>query len=142
MSLAYAVWGSALGYPDTPQFPIILPLGTTYTAQSPSLFTEIEYDEKERWDEVERLAKEANGTKFSIGQQLYYQVHFFANPRFLFDPEYEQLIEEYYMMESFNIPLAKSLDEAPARKLRDFTIIKAEIMALQKHYMEKQQRGS
>ena len=142
MSLAYAVWGSALGYPDTPQFPIILPLGTTYTAQSPSLFTEIEYDEKERWDEVERLAKEASGTKFSIGQQLYYQVHFFANPKFLFDSEYEQLIEEYYIMESFNIPFAKSLDEAPARKLRDFQIIKAEVMALQKHYMEKQQRGS
>ena len=142
MSLAYAVWGSALGYPDTPQFPIILPLGTTYTAQSPSLFKQIEYDEKERWDEVERLAKEASGTKFSIGQQLYYQVHFFANPKFLFDSEYEQLIEEYYMMESFNIPFAKSLDEAPARKLRDFQIIKAEVMALQKHYMEKQQRGS
>ena len=141
MSLAYAVWGSALGYPDTPQFPIILPAGTTYTAQSPSLFTEIEYDEKERWDEVERLAKEANGTKFSIGQQLYYQIHFFANPKFLWDSEYELLIEEYTMMESFNIPLAKSLDEAPARKLRDFTIIKAEVMALQKHYMEKN-RGS
>ena len=45
------------------------------------------------------------------------------------------------MIESFNIPLAKSLDEAPARKLRDFTIIKAEVMALQKHYMEKN-RGS
>ena len=141
MSLAYAVWGSALGYPDTPQFPIILPLGTTYTAQSPSLFTEIEYDEKERWNEVERLAKEAHGTKFSIGQQLYYQVHFFANPRFLWDSDYDRLIEEYTMMESFNIPLAKSLDEAPAQKLRDFTIIKAEIMALQKHYMEKN-RGS
>jgi hypothetical protein len=45
------------------------------------------------------------------------------------------------MMESFNIPLAKSLDEAPAQKLRDFSVIKTEILALQKHYMEKQ-RGS
>ena len=88
-----------------------------------------------------RLAKEVAGTKFTIGQQLYYQVHYFANPRFLWEQEYDRLIEEHYMMESFNIPLAKSLDEAPAQKLRDFSVIKTEILALQKHYMEKQ-RGS
>jgi len=90
---------------------------------------------------VARLAKEVAGTKFTIGQQLYYQVHYFANPRFLWEQEYDRLIEEHYMMESFNIPLAKSLDEAPAQKLRDFSVIKTEILALQKHYMEKQ-RGS
>jgi hypothetical protein len=45
-------------------------------------------------------------------------------------------------MESFNIPLAKSLDEAPAQKLRDFSVIKTEMMAVQKHFMEKQQRGT
>jgi len=90
---------------------------------------------------VERLAQEADGTKFSVGQQLYYQIHFFANPRFLWDREYDQLIEEYYMMESMNIPIARSLDEAPAQKLRDFSLIKQEALSLQKHYMEKQ-RGS
>ena len=90
---------------------------------------------------MERLAQEVDGTKFTVGQQLYYQIHFFANPRFLWEQEYDRLIEEYYMMESFNIPLAKSLDEAPAQKLRDFSVIKTEILALQKHYMEKQ-RGS
>ena len=142
MGLAYAVWGAALGYIDTPQFPIILPSGTTYSAQSPSLFKQIKYDDEERWNEVARLAKEVAGTKFTIGQQLYYQVHYFANPRFLWEQEYDRLIEEHYMMESFNIPLAKSLDEAPAQKLRDFSVIKTEILALQKHYMEKQQRGT
>ena len=85
-----------------------------------------------------RLAKEAAGTKFTIGQQLYFQVHYFANPKFLWKQEYDRLIEEHYMMESFNIPLAKSLDEAPAQKLRDFSVIKTEMIALQKHYMEKQ----
>ncbi len=90
---------------------------------------------------MERLAQEADGTKFSVGQQLYYQIHFFANPRFLWDREYDQLIEEYYMMESMNIPIARSLDEAPAQKLRDFSLIKQEALSLQKHYMEKQ-RGS
>tara|TARA_R100000808_G_scaffold7129_1_gene21025 strand:+ start:5736 stop:6155 length:420 start_codon:yes stop_codon:yes gene_type:complete len=139
--LSYAVWGAALGYTETPQFPLILPAGTFYTAQSPSLFRAVEYDEEERWNEVERLAQEADGTKFSVGQQLYYQIHFFANPRFLWDREYDQLIEEYYMMESMNIPIARSLDEAPAQKLRDFSLIKQEALSLQKHYMEKQ-RGS
>jgi len=139
--LSFAVWGAALGYTDTPQFPIILPSGTFYTAQSPSLFKTIEYDDGERWNEVERLAQEANGTKFTVGQQLYYQIHFFANPRFLWEQEYERLIEEYQIMESMNIPFAKSLDEAPAQKLRDFNIIKTEVFALQKHLMEKQ-RGN
>ena len=135
------MWGAALGYTDTPEFPIILPSGTFYTAQSPSLFRAIEYDDEERWNEVERLAQESDGTKFSVGQQLYYQIHFFANPRFLWDREYDQLIEEYYMMESMNIPIARSLDEAPAQKLRDFSLIKQEALALQKHYTEKQ-RGT
>ena len=139
--MSYAVWGAALGYTETPQFPIILPSGTFYTAQSPSLFRAIEYDDEERWNEVERLAQESDGTKFSVGQQLYYQIHFFANPRFLWDREYDQLIEEYYMMESMNIPIARSLDEAPAQKLRDFSLIKQEALALQKHYTEKQ-RGT
>jgi len=139
--LSFAVWGAALGYTDTPQFPIILPSETFYTAQSPSLFKTIEYDDEERWKEVERLAQEVDGTKFTVGQQLYYQIHFFANPRFLWEQEYDRLIEEYQMMESMNIPLARSLNEAPAQKLRDFSIIKTEVMALQKHYMEKQ-RGS
>ena len=44
-------------------------------------------------------------------------------------------------MESMNIPVAKSLDTAPAQKLRDFSIIKQEVVALQKYYMEKK-RGS
>ena len=139
--MSFAVWGAALGYTDTPQFPIILPLGTFYTAQSPSLFKTIEYDDEERWNEVERLAQEVDGTKFTVGQQLYYQIHYFANPRFLWEPEYDKLIEEYQMMDNFHIPLATSLDNAPAQKLRDFSIIKTEVLALQKHYMEKQ-RGT
>jgi|TARA_Y100000310_G_scaffold291677_1_gene319789 hypothetical protein len=139
--LSFAVWGAALGYTDTPQFPIILPSGTFYTAQSPSLFKAIKYDDEERWNEVERLAKEVVGTKFSVGQQLYYQVHYFANPRFLWKPDYDLLIEEFQLMEAFNIPLARSLNEAPAQKLRDFSVIKREVASLQQYYMEKN-RGS
>ena len=139
--MSYAVWGAALGYVDTPQFPVLLPPGTFYKAQSPSLFKKIKYDDEERWQEIERLAKEVDGTKFTVGQQLYYQVYFFANPKFLWNVEYDRLIEEYYLMESMNIPVAKSLDTAPAQKLRDFSIIKQEVVALQKYYMEKK-RGS
>jgi hypothetical protein len=86
---------------------------------------------------VERLAQEVEGTKFSVGQQLYYQVHYFANPRFLWKQEYDRLIEEFTLLETFHIPLAKSLDEAPAQKLRDFSLIKREVAALQQYYMEK-----
>ena len=137
MSLAYAVCGSALGYIETPEFPVILPPGISYIAQSPSLFKELRYDEKERWNEIERIAKEADGTKFSIGQQLYYQIHFFANPRFLWEKEYDDLLEEFQLMESLNIPFCTSLNDAPAQKLRDFLIIKTELLFVNKHLMEK-----
>ena len=135
--MSYAVWASAHGYINTPQFPIILPSETFYTAQSPSLFREVEYNDEERWNEIERLAQEVEGTKFTVGQQLYYQVHYFANPRFLWDKEYDRLIEEFYVMQQMNIPFATSLDRAPSQRLRDFVTIKEEVAALQKHQMEK-----
>ena len=135
--MSYAVWGAALGYTQTPQFPVILPLGTSYTAQSPTLFKNIEYTEEEIWKEIERIATEADGIKFSVGQQLYYQVHYFLNLQYLKDQEFELLIEEYQLMESFKIPIAKSLNDAPAQKIRDFFIIKDELAFLQKNLSEK-----
>lgn len=135
--MSYAVWCSALGYTETPQFPVILPLGTNYTAQSPTLFKNIQYDEDEIWEEIERIASEADGKKFSVGQQLFYQFHFFANPRYLWDAEFDRIIEEYQLMESFNIPLARSLNDAPALKIRDFFIVKDELNFLRKNLMEK-----
>ena len=101
------------------------------------MFREVEYNDEERWNEIERLAQEVEGTKFTVGQQLYYQVHYFANPRFLWDKEYDRLIEEFYVMQQMNIPFATSLDRAPSQRLRDFVTIKEEVAALQKHQMEK-----
>ena len=49
----------------------------------------------------------------------------------------ELLIEEYQLMESFKIPIAKSLNDAPAQKIRDFFIIKDELAFLQKNLSEK-----
>jgi len=40
-------------------------------------------------------------------------------------------------MNSFNIPIARSLNDAPAQKIRDFFVIKDEVSFLQKHLMEK-----
>tara|TARA_R110000787_G_scaffold273721_1_gene381522 strand:+ start:1011 stop:1145 length:135 start_codon:yes stop_codon:yes gene_type:complete len=40
-------------------------------------------------------------------------------------------------MEAFKIPIATSLNDAPAQKIRDFFIIKDELAFLKKHLMEK-----
>jgi len=109
----------------------------TYTAQSPTLYSQVEYDEDEIWREVERIVEECEGKQFSIGQSLYFQIPFFANPQFFYRPEYDEWIEDVMLMDSFNIPLARSLDEAPAFRLEMYNIIKQELIACQNYKQEK-----
>ena len=135
MCLRYAVWCYGLGTIQTPHLPDILPFN--YTAQSPISGKYETYNEEKVIDELFLIAKESEGTKFSVGQQLYYQVHFFVNPNYLLDKDYYKLIEEYQLMIEFNLPLARTLDEAPANKLRQMQIIHVELDRLKQHVLEK-----
>ena len=106
-------------------------------AQSPTLskYPTIEYNKETIWEEVERIVEECTGK--SLGQNLYFQIPFFANPLFFYKSEYDEWIEDVMLMDSFNLPLARSLDEAPAYRMKMYNIIKQEIGACRKHQQEK-----
>ena len=135
MSLRYAVWCYGLGTVQTPHLPENTPFD--YTAQSPISGKFKHYDEQEVQKELLLIAKESEGTKFSIGQQLYYQAHFFVNPVYLLKNDYYKIIEEYQIMKESNLPLARTLDEAPANKIRQMQIIHSEVEKLKQHLLEK-----
>ncbi len=112
----------------------------TYSAQSPTHYSHIEFNEDVIWEEVERIVEECTGTSFTIGQNLFFQVPFFANPIFFYRPEYDEWIEDVMLMDQFSIPLARSLDEAPAHRMEMYQIIKQELNACQKHQQDKDGR--
>ena len=111
----------------------------SYMAQSPTLskYPTIEYNKETIWEEVERIVEECTGKSFTIGQNLFFQVPFFANPIFFYRPEYDEWIEDVMLMDQFSIPLARSLDEAPAHRMEMYQIIKQELNACQKHQQDK-----
>lgn len=52
------------------------------------------------------------------------------------------LYEEYNIVDEFKIPIASSIDNAPANKLRDFMIIREEIYYIKKYLAEKDNNGN
>lgn len=61
------------------------------------------------------------------------QVPEFASAAFLFDEEAQEFIDDWSVCKQYNVPLAASLDEVPARKLEAFKIIETEMAAATKY---------
>ena len=77
----------------------------------------------------------------SAGQELYYLLPLFANPKYILDEHHFSLINEYHYVKDYNIPLGKSLNETDALKLDYFTIIKNELASVIRHKQEKDGRS-
>ena len=135
------VWFRFYGVPESTFPPDIG--SASYMAQSPTLskYPTIEYNKETIWEEVERIVQECEGKSFSMGQNLYFQIPFFASALFFYRPEYDEWIEDVMLMDSFNLPLARSLDEAPAHRMEMYQIVKQELNACQKHRTEKEQKS-
>lgn len=73
------------------------------------------------WNEIKLITE---STKFSIGQQLFYLLPLFANPIYILNDGYFNLINEYHYVTEYNIPLGNNLDNTDADKLVMFNIIK------------------
>ena len=104
--MSLAVWCWYFGTPEPYELYKSLP----YTAQSPTLYKDIKYDDQELWAELERL--ESENKKFSSGQNL---------DNWMWD-----MIAEYNYVTRFNISLGE-LDNVSAHRLDCFTIIEKEI---------------
>ncbi len=107
-----------------------------YEAQSPTLSKIIPFTEKEIWDECDRIVAEDKHNKFSIGQNLYYNLNFFCNPKFFYDREIEQYIEEFFVSTKFKIPLANNLYEVDAKTIDIFRLISEELTACENRAKE------
>jgi len=132
--LSYACWYWFLQPKPHDQF--ILP----YNAQSPISDEHRDFNNvNDIWQEVGLIAN-AHDQKRSLGQELWYLVPLFANPQYLLDEYNFNLINEYYYVKEYNIPLGKTLNETDAIKLDHFTIIKNELASVIKHEQEKNDR--
>ena len=64
---------------------------------------------------------------FDVGESLYNQLFFFADPEQLYDANYQNLIKKYTFCDTFNCPPYPSLQETPAQLVDNFLLIKREI---------------
>lgn len=100
-----------------------------YKALSPTLKKHITYDEQELWHEIDRILNEDVDGKFTYGQQLYFNVLHCADSAYFLDNDTSIFLEEYMMHKRFNIPLAKSIDEASYTRMSLFSAIDEEYNA-------------
>ncbi len=96
----------------------------------------ITFTEDEIWNECERIIQEDTKQKFTIGQNLYYNLSFFCNPKFFYNREIERYIEDFYVSTKFNLPIALTLDESDARTIDIFRLISEELTACEKRSRE------
>lgn len=131
MGLSSYVWFSQMGFPhNNLQFP--------YKRQSPVTKKNRNYNTlQEVEEEVILLSDTFSDSQFTLGRNLYFILPLFCNPRLLVDEEYVELIKEYHYMKNYNIPMARSLDEADSYKLDCFDIIEKELNAITQYIREK-----
>lgn len=115
-----ALWFSAFGFPKSG---LLLP----YTAQSPTLFKRIEFKtRKDVYDEIYRVLYEPATQKYGIGQSLYYQLPLFCNPDEYISEWCYEMIQDYHLVNHYNIPMSESLDLVDVFRLDCFMVIEDE----------------
>lgn len=100
-----------------------------YQAKSPTLKKQVTYDEAELWCEIDRILQEDIDSKFTQGQQLYFNLLHCADSAYFIDSEVNLYLEEFMLNKRFNIPLAKSIDEAEFERMSLFSAIDEEYNA-------------
>ena len=64
---------------------------------------------------------------FDVGEALYTQLFFVADPSELYNPDCQNLIKKFVYCDTFNCPPYPSLQETPADLVDNFLLIKNEI---------------
>ena len=128
------MWFSQLGFPH-------VALGFPYKRQSPITKKVKTYRNIEQvWEEIYALIEKWNGSKYSLGRNLYFHLPLFMNPKWIVNYDDNILLKEYNLIKEFNLPLAKDLDSADARRIEVFDIISTEISHI-KNYIGEQNGG-
>lgn len=87
------------------------------------------------YDEIIRLYDIAEKKGYNLGEALYSQLFFFADPDLLVDSKMQDRIKEYNYCKTFNCSVYPSLYETPADIVDDFLVIEEEY----NYCMKKQQ---
>jgi len=125
--LRCAVWFTQLGFPGSEfAFP--------YTAQSPVTGKKISFNNlREVESEIEKVLEQDSVKKFGIGQTLYYEMPFFTNPIHHIKQWCWDMLEDYKIATTFNVPIGSDLDSISAFKIDCLTVIDEEINKINNH---------
>jgi hypothetical protein len=119
MSLGLLAWLTAAGWPEPPW-----PRTGSYQATSPTLRTDLIYDDDEIAREAERILSGDGGLK-----ALYETLPLFAHPaRLVTGPAWEWL-SLWRQSQATGLPIARTLDEAPAHDVLAFELLDRETRA-------------
>ena len=66
-----------------------------------------------------------------------FHIPLFAKPEWFVTEEHSEIIKEFGYMKNYNLPIAKSLEEADSYKLDMFDIINKELNAVRQYQGEK-----
>ncbi len=132
--MSFAIWCHALGcntrFNNLP-----------YIAQSPLNGKKKEFKtEKDIYNEIKLIVKQPSTNKYGLGQTLYYNLPFFCNYNFLVKSWHIDMINDYYLVKEFNVPIGSNLDSLNAWKTDCFILIKNELTKVE-NYQRKQQNG-
>lgn len=104
-----------------------------YKALNPVTQESVEIENKEQiYGILMDCYNEAIEKGFDVGEALYTQLFFFADPRELYNPDCQNLIKKFVYCDTFNCPPYPSLQETPADLVDNFLLIKQEIRKAQK----------
>lgn len=122
-----AVWFTQLGFPDNN-------FSYPYTARSPVTNKKIVFEnDKQVEGEIQRVLNQKSIIKFGIGQTLYYEMPFFCNPKDHIKRWVWDMLEDYKLCTTYNIPIGNDFDSTSALRIDYFGIIEQEINKVTKH---------
>ena len=108
----------------------VSPYSLPYSEVSPVDYKRREYGTVEDiWEEIERIIEVNNRTTRTIGQDLYNLLPLFTNPAYIIEDWQLEVINEYNIVQNFNVSLGE-LDNVPNDRLNCFPVIHREYNAI------------
>jgi len=123
--LAFCVWWSF--YSDAH---FVSPYSLPYNEVSPVDYKRREYGTVEDiWSEIGRIKEVNDRVSRTIGQDMFHLVPLFTDPKYILEDWMLEVINEYNIVQSFNVSLG-NLDDVPNDRLNCFSVINREYNAI------------
>lgn len=125
------MWFSNLGYPHSR-------LSFPYERYGPGSKKKLTFNSLEDiWNEIDIMVDAWRDNKFSLGRNLYFNLPQFCDPKWLITEKDSFIMREYMYMQDFKLPIADVLENADARTLDHFELIRNEVQEIKKYMSEE-----